>query len=77
MKAEFGPIFNQWYVDGVGMFDSKEEADKAVTDNTNSKQILLSMSPRLHADLKRLAKQREVSVSKLIRQILEKEVKNG
>lgn len=77
MKIEYMPLFGTWYVEGVGSFKTEEEARTEAVLHENTKSVLLNISPYLHSQIKKLAVKRGVSVSQMMRMMLEKEVKNG
>ena len=64
-----------WHVKGIGMFNTKEEALLAIEDNKLKHNILIRVSDKTKRHLEKLAKEKHTTMSKVIRQLIEKEVK--
>ena len=77
MKIEYTPVVGVWYIEGVGSFNTEEEARKALALHRNVKQLTIKISMDLLNKLNTLAKKRKTTVSKMVRELLEKEVQNG
>ena len=73
------PIYNEstlkWRVKGLGLFDTAKDAWMAIAENTNNTQLNIMVSPKMMNDLRASADARKISVSKLVRQAIENELK--
>jgi predicted outer membrane protein len=61
----------------IGYFDTEEEAQKAIDKNKVSVQIHISLSEEDKEQLDRLADRKGKPVSKLVRELIRKEMQNG
>ena len=75
MKPVFKLTTMSWYVSGLGFFKTKEEALLAIEDNTLKHTILVRVSDRTKRCLQRLADDKHTTMSEVVRQLIEKEVK--
>ena len=66
-----------WFVEGLGLFKTKEEAQQAIEDNKLKHSIIIRISDKTKRQLEQLATDRRVSMSDVIRQAIEKEVQNN
>ena len=76
MKPVYDECSCKWRVKGFGIFDTPQEAWKVIRDNEKSKMLTLLISNKMLNDLKTLADKRKISVSELVRQAIEREVKD-
>ena len=76
MKPYYDPYFMRWKVKGLGWFDTRVEASAAI--KKFSKDAILQT--RVKSDVKQkfetLAQERNKTVSGLVRELIEKEVKD-
>ncbi len=63
-----------WFVEGLGMFKTKDEALLAIEDNKLKHTILVRISDKTKRELKRLSDVRGQTMSDVIRQLIEQEV---
>lgn len=66
-----------WFVEGLGLFKTKEEAQQAIEDNKLKHSIIIRISDKTKRQLEQLSTDRRVSMSAVIRQAIEKEVQNN
>lgn len=76
MKAQYDPYIQRWYVKGIGYFDHLAEAEDAIKSLNQSSTMLIRINPNLRSKLARYAESKNVSASELIRQLIEKEMKD-
>jgi hypothetical protein len=74
MKPIYDECSLKWRVQGVGLFDTPQEAWRVIRDNERTKMLTLMVSPKMMNDLRALAKERKISISELVRRVIEKEV---
>ena len=65
-----------WFVDGLGLFKSKEEAEQAIEDNRLKHTINIRISDKTKRQLTKLATDKNTNMSDYIRQLIEREVKD-
>lgn len=76
MKPVYKLTAMSWFVDGLGMFNTKEEALKAIEDTKLRHSILIRISDKTKRQLQQLAESRQATMSEVIRTLIEQEV-NG
>ena len=76
MKPVYDECTLKWRVKGIGRFDTPREAWEAIRDNTNCVQLNIMVSNKMMNDLREVADKRKISVSKLVRLAIDKEVQN-
>lgn len=76
MKPVYDECTCKWRVKGLGLFDTPQEAWKVIRDNEKTKMLTLLVSPKMLSDLRANADKRKISVSELVRQAIEREVKD-
>lgn len=71
------PVYNLttmcWFVEGLGMFKTKDEALLAIEDNKLKHTILIRISDKTKRELRRLSDVRGQTMSDVIRQLIEQE----
>lgn len=77
MKPIYDPFIKRWSVKGLGYFDKLGEAKEAIKQNSLSDALLIRLNPNTKRQLQEIADSRNVSVSDLIRQLIEKELKEN
>ena len=77
MKPDYDPFLRLWVVKGIGYYKTISEAEKAIEDNSLSETLIIRISPKTKRRLEELSKKRRLSYSKLIRQLIEKEVRDN
>lgn len=77
MKPRYNGVFHDWEVTGIGTFGTASEAREAIRQNQKTVQLLVKISPKLNDRLRALAVKKHTTVSKLVRQAIEKEVKEN
>lgn len=77
MKPIYDPYIKRWSVNGLGYYNSLAEAKEAIKQNSLSDNLLIRINPKTKRQIQELADNRNVSVSDLIRQLIEKEVNYG
>lgn len=76
MKPIYDECTLKWRVQGIGLFDTPQEAWRVIRENERTKMLTLMVSPKMMNDLRSVANERNVSVSELVRQAIVREV-NG
>ena len=76
MKSYYDQYMMRWKVDGLGWFDTREEARKAIRKFSKDATLQVRLKSYLKCELETLAEERGQSVSDLVRGLIEKEV-NG
>lgn len=76
MKPVYDECTCKWRVKGLGLFDSPQEAWKVIRENEKTKMMTLLVSPKMLSDLRVIAKERNISVSRLVREMIDKEVRD-
>ena len=74
MKPTYDECTLKWRVQGIGLFDTPQEAWYAIRENTNDRQLNVMVSQKLLNDIHSLAKDRNISIAKFVRQAIIKEV---
>ena len=74
MKLVYDECTLKWRVKGLGLFDTPQEAWKAIRLNEKKTMLTLMISRKMLNDLRAVAEKRKISVSELVRQAVEKEV---
>lgn len=76
MKPVYDECTCKWRVQGLGFFDTPQDAWRVIRENERTKMLSLLVSPKMLNKLKSLAKEKKISVSELVRRMIEKEVKD-
>lgn len=76
MKPVFKITTMCWLVDDLGYFKTKEEALAAIEDNKLKHSLVVRISDKTKRQLQQLVDLNKVTVSELIRTLIDKEV-NG
>jgi hypothetical protein len=74
MKPCYDPYMMRWRVSGLGWFDTRAEAREAIRQLTNSARVVVMVKPIIRDKLEALAESRQISVSELVRELIESEV---
>ena len=74
MKLTYDECTLKWSAKGIGLFDSPQEAWKAIKENEKTKAVNFFVSRKMYADLQRISSAQKISVSEFIRRAIEKEV---
>lgn len=74
MKPSYDPYIKRWSVKGLGYYDNLASAKEAIRNHTLSDSLLIRINPKTKQLLQELADNKEMSVSDLVRQIIEREV---
>lgn len=77
MKPYYVPWANKWSAKGYGFFNTLEDAKKTIERNKKSCTLMVKISPNEKEQLQRLADERKITVSEIVRQAIEKEVSNN
>lgn len=77
MKPRYNGVFHDWEVTGLGTFNSLREAREAIRQNQKTVQLLVKISPKENDRLRSLADQKRTTVSKLVRDAIERMVKEN
>lgn len=75
MKPIYKITTMSWFVEGLGLFKTKEEALLAIEDNTLKHSLRIRISDKTKRQLQQLVNDKQTTVSDIIRQLIEKEVK--
>ena len=75
MKPIYKLTTMSWYVEGLGFFKTKEEALVAIDDTKLKHSILIRVSNKTKRYLQRLANDKHITMSEVVRQLIEKEIK--
>ena len=76
MKPVYDECSCKWRVKGFGLFDTPQEAWKVIKDNEKTKMLTLLVTPKMLSELRAMADERKISVSEIVRQAIEREVKD-
>lgn len=76
MKPVFKLTTMCWYVDGLGLFKSKEDALIAIEDNKLKHSLIIRISDKTQRQLQKIADKKKLSKSEIIRRLIEREVKD-
>ena len=76
MKPVYDPYFMRWKVKGLGWFDSRAEASDAIKKLSNSEVLQTRIKPDIRQKFETLAQQQNKTVSELVRELIEREVKD-
>ena len=76
MKPVYDPYFMRWRVKGLGWFDSRAEASDAIKKLSNSEVLQTRIKPDIRQKFETLAQERNKTVSELVRELIEREVKD-
>jgi predicted HicB family RNase H-like nuclease len=74
MKPIYDPYIKRWVVKGLGYYDTLASAKEAIKQNSLSDTLLIRLNPNIKQQLKELAESKNVSVSDVVRELIEKEV---
>ena len=77
MKPIFVPWANKWTARGYGYFNTFDDAQKAIERDKKKYQIIVKVSLSEKEELQRLAETRKTTMAKIIRQAIEREVKEN
>ncbi len=77
MKPIYKFTSMSWLVDGLGLFNSIEEAKQAIEDNKLKHSLVIRISDKTKRQLQELTKDKNTTVSDLIRKLIDKEMKNN
>ena len=66
-----------WFVEGLGLFKTKDEALLAIEDNKLKHSLIIRISDKTKRQLQQLADNKQTTVSNLIRQLIEREVRGN
>jgi hypothetical protein len=78
LKLVYDECTLKWRVQGLGLFDTPQEAWRAIRDNENRTQLNVMVSHKLLSDLRSLATKKNISIAECVRQAIQKEVnENG
>lgn len=76
MKAVYKIAAMCWFVEGLGLFQTQEEAKKAIDENKLKHTVNIRISDKTKHQLTTLAIEKNTTMSEVIRQLVEKEVKD-
>lgn len=76
MKPCYDPYFMRWRVKGLGWFDSRAEASEAIKKLGQDTTLKIRIKSDLKQKFEALAQERNKTVSELVRELIEKEVKD-
>jgi hypothetical protein len=76
MKPVYDPYFMRWKVKGLGWFDTRAEASEAIKKLGHDATLIIRIKSDLKQRLETLAQERNKTVSELVRELIEKEVKD-
>lgn len=76
MKSYYDQYTMRWKVKGLGWFNTREEARKAIREFSQDTTLKIRLKSSLKQEFETLAQERGKSVSELIREWMEKEVKS-
>ena len=76
LKPTYDECTLKWRVQGIGLFDTPQEAWNAIRDITNDGQLNVMVNRKLLNDLHSLAKDKNISIAELVRQAIRKELDN-
>ena len=74
MKPVYDECCCKWRVKGFGLFDNPQDAWRVIKDNEKNKVLTLLISNKMRSQLNQIANDRNISVSELVRQAIEREV---
>ena len=74
MKPVYDECTLKWRVKGLGLFDTPQEAWKAIRLTEKKTMLTLMINRKMLNDLRAAADKRKMSVSEFVRQAIEKEV---
>lgn len=74
MKPVFDMCTLKWRVKGLGLFDSSQEAEKAIKNSKKKTMLNVRISESTLSKLQSMADTKNTTVSNIVRQIIEKEV---
>lgn len=76
MKPCYDPYFMRWRVKGLGWFDSRAEASEAIKKLSKSEVLQTRVKADIRQKFEAIAQERNKTVSELMRELIEKEVKD-
>lgn len=76
MKPYYDPYFMRWSVKGLGWFDTRAEASEAIKKFSQDTTIKIRLKSDLKQKFETLAQERGKTVSELVREYMEREVKD-
>lgn len=74
MKPVYDPYFMRWRVKGLGWFNSRAEASEAIKKLGHDTNLIIRIKSELKQNIETLAKERNTTVSELVREWIEREV---
>ena len=66
----------KWRVKGLGLFDTPQEAEKAIQNSKKKTRLNIRISDDVFSKLQARADSQNTTISNIVRQIIEKEVKD-
>lgn len=76
MKPVYDPYFMRWRVKGLGWFDTRVEASDAIKRLGHDTTLIIRIKSELKQNIETLAQERNTTVSELVRELIEREVKD-
>ena len=67
----------RWHVQGLGYFDSIEEAKQAIADSKLTEVITCRVNKKIKTRLSDMARETNSTISDVVKNIIEKEVNNN
>lgn len=77
MKPYYVPWADKWTAKGYGYFNTLEDAQKTIERDKKKHSIVVKLSSIEKEELQLLAKARKTTMANIIRQAIEKEVRNN
>lgn len=74
MKPVYDECTLKWRVQGIGFFDTPQEAWNAIRDNEKTHMLNLLVNRKMLNYLRRMADEKNMSVSEIVRRAIEKEM---